>query len=171
LRALPQGTSELKRAVTVNRPREVLYAFWRDFANLATLMPHILEIRPAGERRWHWTVRGPGGAAVEWDAELVEERENELLAWRSVDDADIASEGSVRFVPAPGDRGTEIHVAMSFRAPAGKVGRAVAWLSGEEPGKQLRDGLRRFKQKLETGEVPTITPQPAGGRRRQEAIP
>lgn len=80
------------------------------------------------------------------------------------------SEGTVRFLPAPGDRGTEIHVTISLRMPAGRAGRAVAWLSGEEPGKQLRDGLRRFKQKAETGEVPTITPQPAGGHARKGAM-
>jgi uncharacterized membrane protein len=170
LRAMPQSTNQLKYAVTIGRPREVLYAFWRDFTNLAQLMPDVLEIRPAGERRWHWAVRGPGGMTVEWDAELVEERPNELLAWRSVDNADIAQEGTVRFLPAPGGRGTEVHVALSLRAPAGRAGRAVAWLFGEEPGKELRDGLRRFKQKAETGEVPTITPQPAGRQNRKDAI-
>lgn len=170
VRALPHAASEIKSAVTINRPREVLYAFWRDFTNLAQLLPQVLEIRPAGERRWHWSVRGPGGATVEWDAELVEERANELLAWRSVGNSDIAHEGTVRFVPAPGERGSEVHVALSLLAPAGRAGRAVAWLFGEEPGKQVRDGLRRLKQKMETGEVPTITPQPAGGRNRKDAI-
>jgi uncharacterized membrane protein len=171
LRAMPQGTAEIKYAVTIGRPREVLYAFWRDFTNLAQLMPDILEIRPAGERRWHWTVRGPGGVTVEWNAELVDQRKDELLAWHSVDNADIAHEGNVRFLPAPGGRGTEIHVMLTLRAPAGRTGRAVAWLFGEEPGKQLRDGLRRLKQKAETGEVPTITPQPAGRQNRKDAIP
>jgi uncharacterized membrane protein len=107
---------------------------------------------------------------VEWDAELGEERDNELLAWRSVGDPDIAHRGTVRFVPAPGDRGSEVHVALSLRAPAGRAGRAVAWPFGEESGKQLRDGLRRLKQKMETGEVPTNTPQPAGGHNRKDAI-
>jgi uncharacterized membrane protein len=170
LRALPRGTAELRCAVTINRPREVLYAFWRNFANLAQLLPDVLEIRPAGERRWHWAVRGPGEMRVEWDAELVEERKDELLAWRSVGNPDIAHAGTVRFLPAPGQRGTEVHVTISLRMPAGRAGRAVAWLFGEEPGKELRDGLRRFKQKAETGEVPTTTPQPTGRRERQEAI-
>jgi uncharacterized membrane protein len=169
LRALPHGTAELKRAVTINRPRAALYAFWHDFANLARLMPDVLEIRPAGERRWHWTVRGPGGMTAEGDVECVEEREDELIAWRSLGEADIAHEGTVRFLPAPGGRGSEVHVTMSLRAPAGRAGRAVASLFGEEPGRPLRDGLRRFKQLMETGEIPTPAPRPADGHDRREA--
>lgn len=169
LRAMPQGTIELARAVTINRPRAELYAFWRDPANLARLLPEVLEIRPEGEGRWHWAVRGPGGARVEWDAELVEEREDELIAWRSLGDEGIAHEGTVRFLPAPGDRGSEVHVRMTLSAPVGRAGRAVAWLLGEEPGTALRNGLRRFQQQMETGEIATAAPGPADGHDRTGA--
>lgn len=175
LRMMPQGSAEARSAVTINRPPAELYAFWRDLANLAQLMPDILEIRPQGEGRWRWAVRGPGGASLEWEAELVEERENELIAWRSVGDWDIASEGAVRFRSAPGGRGSEVHVTMSFGAPAGRPfdrlrGRAVAWLFGAEPGRQLRDGLRRLKTQMETGEAAVLAPRPAGGAEREDAI-
>ncbi|MGH7053645.1 MAG: SRPBCC family protein [Stellaceae bacterium] len=166
LRAMPQGRIELARAVTINRPRAELYAFWRDPANLARLLPEVLEIRPEGEGRWHWAVQGPGGARVEWEAELVEDREDELIAWRSLGDADIAHEGTVRFLPAPGDHGSEVHVRMTLRAPAG---RAVARLLGEEPGTALRNGLRRFQQQMETGEIATAAPEPADGHDRAGA--
>jgi uncharacterized membrane protein len=171
LRALPHGTAELKRAVTVNRPRAALYAFWHDFANLARLMPDVPEIRPDGERRWHWTVRGPGGVTAEGEVERVEERADEFIAWRSLGDGGTVQEGTVRFQPAPGGRGSEVHVTISSRAPAGRAGRTVASLFGAAPGRPLRDLLRRFKQLMETNEIPVPAPPPANGHERGETTP
>lgn len=155
--------AELRAAVTINRPRAELYALWRDLSLLALWMPQVLEVRPEGEGRWRWAVRGPGGITAEWEAELVEARADERLAWRSVEGAEVAHEGAVEFRPAPGGRGSEVHVGLSFAAPAGRAGRALAGLFGAAPGAALRDGLRRLKQQIETGEVAAPEPRPAGG--------
>jgi uncharacterized membrane protein len=98
-------------------------------------------------------VSGPAGTTVEWDAEVTEERPNDVIFWSSVEGSDIRHEGSVRFTKAPADRGTEVHVDLQYDAPGGRAGALIATLFGEEPTQQLRDDLRRFKQVMETGEV------------------
>jgi len=141
------------KSVTINRPREDVYQFWREFGNLPQFMAHVQSVTAAGEKRSHWVVKAPAGQTVEWDADLVEERAPELIVWRTREGSDIRHEGSVRFVHAPADRGTEVHVDLRYDAPAGQVGAAIASLFGEEPTQQLRDDLRRLKQVMETGEV------------------
>ena len=143
----------ITKSVTINRPRAAVYQFWRDFAHLSEFMAHVQSVTPTGGGRSHWVVSAPAGQTVEWDAEVVQDRPDELVAWRSLEGSDIRHEGTVRFTDAPADRGTEIHVDLRYDAPAGKAGEAVAKLFGEEPSQQLRDDLRRLKQVLETGEV------------------
>jgi uncharacterized membrane protein len=116
-------------------------------------MHHLESVRTLDNGRSHWVVRGPAGADIEWDAEIVEDRANELIAWRSLPRSDVQHHGSVRFRQAPGDRGTEVEVQLEYDAPGGKAGAVIAKLFGEEPLQQLRDELRRFKQVMETGEV------------------
>lgn len=153
---------EVRRSVTVNRPPDEVYRFWRDFENLPRFMEHLQAVRTTGDRRTHWVAKGPAGATIEWDAEMLEDRPNELISWRSVGDSDIRNEGVVRFTKAPADRGTEVHVELRYDAPGGKAGAAVAKLFGEEPTQQIRDDLRRFKQVLETGEVVLSDGSPEG---------
>ncbi|SCF26544.1 Polyketide cyclase / dehydrase and lipid transport [Micromonospora purpureochromogenes] len=148
--------------VTVNRPASEAYRFWRDLENLPRFMAHLEAVRADDLRRSHWTARGPAGRLVGWDAEIVEDRPDELIAWRSLPGAQVPNAGRVRFVPAPGDRGTEVRVELGYAPPAGRVGRAVAKLFGEEPEQQIRDDLRRFKQVLETGEVVRSDASPQG---------
>jgi uncharacterized membrane protein len=141
------------QALTVNRPVEDVYRFWRDFQNLPRFMHHLESVQATGERRSHWKAKAPAGRTVEWDAEMVEDRPNDVIAWRSLKGADVDNAGSVRFAPAPGGRGTEVRVELRYNPPGGAIGAAVAKLFGEEPEQQLRDDLRAFKQVLETGEV------------------
>ncbi len=141
------------QALTVNQPVDDVYRFWRDFQNLPRFMHHLESVQATGERRSHWKAKAPAGRTVEWDAELVEDRPNAVIAWRSLKGADVDNAGSVRFTPAPGGRGTEVRVELRYNPPGGRVGAAVAKLFGEEPEQQLRDDLRAFKQVLETGEV------------------
>jgi uncharacterized membrane protein len=143
----------VRKAITVDRPREDVYAYWRDLQNLARFMANIEEVRQVDERRSHWKARAPLGGRVEWDAEIVEDRPYELLAWRSIEGADVDNSGKVWFRNAPGDRGTEVQVEMHYVPPAGPIGVAVAKVLGMEPEQQTADDLRRFKQVLETGEV------------------
>jgi uncharacterized membrane protein len=148
------GTAQvhLTEAITVNRSIEDVYAFWRDFENFPRFMRHIEEVRVSGTRS-HWRVSGPAGASVEWDAELTEERQHERLSWRTVEPAEVAHHGSVRFRRAPRSSGTEIWVNLYYSPPAGRMGRGIAWLLGSDPESQVREDLRRFKQLMETGEI------------------
>lgn len=156
-----QASVAVERAVTVNRPVEELYHYWRDFANLPSLMSHLQAVTVIDERRSHWVAKAPLGGSVDWDAEIVDDRPHERIAWRSLPDAEIPNSGEVRFRPAPGDRGTEIVVRLRYEPPAGAVGKTVAKLAFEEPDQQVREDLRRFKAIMETGEAPTTKGQPS----------
>jgi len=147
-------TAEVVCAVTINRSIEDVYQFWRQFTNFPRFMQHVESVELIDDRRSRWRAKAPAGTSVEWEALIIEDRENESITWRSLDGSSIDHFGSVRFERAPGARGTELHVRMRYSPPAGELGRAVAWLFGEEPSQQVRDDLRRFKQLMETGEIP-----------------
>jgi uncharacterized membrane protein len=151
-RARRQGI-RVHKAITIGRTPEEVYRFWRRLENLPRFMSHLEAVRELDERRSYWKVRAPLGATVEWTAEVVEDRPNELISWRSVKGSQVPNSGTVRFVPAPGDRGTEVHLDLRYDAPAGAVGATIARLFGREPSQQVDGDLRRFKQVLETGEV------------------
>jgi uncharacterized membrane protein len=159
------GAIHVKGSITVNRPPADVYRFWRDLGNLPGFMRHLESVEVTGPGRSHWTARGPAGLAVEWDAETVEDIENRRIAWRSLEGAGVANAGSVQFVPAPGDRGTEVSVELSCRPPAGRLGAAIARLLGEAPEQQVLEDLRRLKRLVETGELPSTEGQPSGRRR------
>ena len=127
---------------------------WRDFSNLPRFMSHLESVEVIDERRSHWRTKAPAGKSVEWDAEIVEDQPGEVLAWRSVQGSQIGNSGRVRFVDAPGDRGTEVHVDFEYQPPMGTLGVVFARLLGEEPEQQASDDLRRFKHIVETGRVP-----------------
>ncbi len=151
---IPVATARrVSRSITVNKPRHEVYAFWRNFENLPRFMKHLEKVEVLDARRSRWTALAPAGRTVSWDAEILEDVENERIAWRSTDDATIKNAGTVRFVDAPGQRGTEIHVEMEYLPPAGTLGATVALLFREEPKEQIYDDLRAFKQVMEIGEV------------------
>ena len=148
--------------VTINKPAAELYGYWRNFENLPRIMKHLESVTRLDGGRWHWKAKAPLGMSVEWDAEILNEIPNELIAWRSLPEAQIPNAGSVRFKPLSHDRGTEIKVELEYQPPAGKVGATVAKLLGEEPQGQIEDDLRRFKQLMETGEIATVQGQSSG---------
>jgi uncharacterized membrane protein len=143
------------RTITVNRPRAEVYAFWRDFRNLARFLENIESVQPGDGRRSHWVIKAPGGRTVEWDSELVEEEPDRLLAWESVEGADIKNTGRIEFRDGPPGRGTEVTATIVYDPPAGDLGKLIAKLFQKEPKVQARRDLRRFKQLLETGEIST----------------
>jgi uncharacterized membrane protein len=143
----------VRKAITVNRPAGEVYRFWRDFRNLPRFMHHVESVQVADDRRSHWKVKAPAGMSVEWDAEIVEDQPDDRIAWRSVPGSQVDNAGSVRFVPAAGNRGTEVHVELRYSPPGGVVGAAIAWLFGESPDQQVYDDLRALKQVMETGEI------------------
>lgn len=156
----------MQKSITVNRPIEELYAFWRNFQNLPCIMDYLDSVDVNGQRS-HWKATAPGNIALEWDAEITEDRPNESIAWRSVEGAQLEYSGSVRFDPAPSDWGNIVTVNLDFNPPGGALGDAAAKLLGAAPDVIANKALYRFKALLETGEVPTTRNQPAarnGGR-------
>lgn len=147
------GAVQVKKSIAINSSPEELYSFWRNFENLPRFMSHLKSVQTTGDGRSHWVAKGPAGTTVEWDAEITEDRPNELIAWRSLEGADVENSGSVRFERAPGGRGTFVRVEIDYNPPGGVIGATVAKLLGEEPEQQVSDDLRRFKQVVETGEV------------------
>lgn len=158
------GKRRVLKAITVNRSPEECYAFWRDAGRFPQFMRHVEAVQVLDDMRSHWRAAGPAGTTVEWDAEIIADQPGRLLAWRSVGDADVYNSGSVRFAPAPGGQGTLMQVEMEYSPPGGSAGAAVAMLFGEAPSQQIQGDLRRFKQLLECGEIPTTRGQPHGQR-------
>lgn len=150
-----RGRSIVGRTVTINKPRAELYAFWRDFRNLPRFMENIESVRQSGDGRTIWSIAAPAGRTVEIETEIVAERENELIAWRSLPGSHVATEGQVRFSDAPAGRGTRVEAVISYRPPAGDLGRLIAKLFQREPEIQGRRELKRLKMLMETGEVAT----------------
>ena len=159
---------DLTATTTVNMPPAEVYAFWHLLDNLPLFMAHVDDVRSDGNGSSHWAVSAPFGRTVEWDALIIEDIPARRIAWQSIKGADIDNEGAVDFVPAPGHRGTEVHVRMSYKVPGGKVGEKVARYFGEDPHQQLDDDLRRLKQVLEAGEVVRSEGAPGGKRARRE---
>lgn len=155
-------TLHVKHSIIVNRPPEELYKTWHNFEGLPCFMRHLISVKKEGENRWHWIAKGPAGTRVEWDAEVIDDRLNEAIVWRSIGNADVNHAGAVRFERAAANRGTIVRVEMEYRPPVGRIGARVAKMLGQSPEKQVRVDLLRFKQWAETGEVARTEGQPAG---------
>ncbi len=149
------------RTVTINRPRNEIYAFWRNFSNLARVMENVERIDVLDDRRSHWVVKAPAGKTVEWDSVVIDDEPGRLIAWQSVEGADVKSAGRIEFLDAAPGRGTMVRATFSYDPPAGWLGEWIAKLFQREPDVQARRDLRRLKQFLETGEV-TSSAGPSG---------
>ncbi len=160
------GASGIKvgHSVSIMKPAFELYTYWRDFTNLPRIMDHLNTVTVSDPEQItsHWVAKAPLGTQVAWDAEIINDIPNELIAWRSLPGADIDNAGAVTFKPATQGRGTEVRVELSYAPPVGKAGAVVAKLLGEDPKRQLDDDLRHFKQQMETGERPTTEGQSSG---------
>jgi uncharacterized membrane protein len=158
----------LTASVTVATPASQAYELWRELEILPSFMSHLDEVSMTGPVTSHWRASAPFGRTVEWDAEITGDVAGEWLAWRSVDNAKIFSEGNVRFTPAPGGRGTEIHVTLRYGTSSVWMAVAAARYFGANPSARLDDELRRFKQVAETGEVVRSEGAPGGKPARRD---
>lgn len=149
-----RGDKLVARAVTINRPRAELYAFWRDFNNLPAVLDNVVRIEVLDRERSHWVVKSPGGGIVEWDSRITEDRDGELIAWASEEGADIPNSGRIEFRDA-GSRGTVVVATINYDQPFGTLGRVISRIFQREPKMQAQRDLRRFKQLMETGEIAT----------------
>ena len=147
----PRGV-HVRESITINRPVDEVYHYWRQLSNLPQFMSHLERVDELDRTRSRWVVRGPAGTTVSWDAHIINEIPNELIGWQSVGNSDVVSAGSVHFTPSP-HGGTEISIHLQYEPPAGKLGAWVASLFGEEPSQQIKADLQRLKAHLETGEI------------------
>lgn len=138
----------VRQSIYVERPREELFAIWRDFSKLPQFMKHLQRVDVLSPTHSHWVVAGPVGSTLEWDAEIVGERENEWIAWRTVEPAQVPNNGTVMFCEMS-DGSTDVFVTLDAQPPAGKFGMMVARMFGRAPNQQVRDALERFKEMAE----------------------
>lgn len=166
--AQPEEYSErgihVVETMTIDKSPEELYRFWRDFKNLPKVMHYLESVETINDKKSRWTAKAPAGMTVQWEAEIINDVPNETIAWRSLHPATVDNAGSVRFVPGPANRGTEVTVTLDYILPAGRVGWAFAKLFGKDPAAEVREDLRRLKSEMEVGETPTIQGQPHGRR-------
>ncbi|HHP7231167.1 MAG TPA: SRPBCC family protein [Xenococcaceae cyanobacterium] len=155
---------QVEKTVTIERPAAELYNYWRDFTNLPNFMGHLKSVvnQDATGQISHWVANAPLDFSVEWDAAIVKDEPNQLIAWSSLENADIDNCGFVRFQPATGNRGTQVKVVVEYQPPGGALTNAITHLFGESPQQQIGDELNRFKQLMETGEITTTEGQPQG---------
>jgi uncharacterized membrane protein len=158
----------LEKSITINRSPQELYKFWRDFENLPRFMENLESVTRLDDQRSHWVANGPGGKKIEWDAEIYNEKEGEMIAWRSLPGSDLTNAGSVHFEPAPDGRGTYLKVTLNYNPPGGKAAALFAKLFGQEPGQLVEHNLKRLKQFIETGEIPTTEGQASGRAKNTE---
>ena len=144
---------QVREQVTINRSVADLYRFWRNVENLPRVMSYLEDVTKLGDRRSRWVAKGPAGQKIDWEAEITDARENELVAWRSLEGSEVPNEGSVRFSRSPDGSGTVVDVALTYHPPGGKAGSAVAKLFGREPAQEIRRDLERFKDRVESGNL------------------
>jgi len=140
---------KMEESVTINRPVSEVYAFWRRLENLPQFMRHLQSVTERGDGTSHWCMKTSAGKELEWEARIIEERQNEMISWQSLEDADVDNAGSVWFSPGSDGQSTIVRVQMKYSPPGGKIGAALAKLSGQAPQKELAEDLSRFKELME----------------------
>lgn len=158
----PAGSVSLAQSVTIGKPASGVYQLWHDFENLPRFMRNLQSVTMMGGNRSHWVALAGTAAPVEWDAETTEDVPNKRIAWRSLPGSAVQTQGVVRFVPAPGDRGTEVHVEITYAGPGGPLSKPVAALLVALTAQQVKNDVLRLKEVMETGEVATTEGQPQG---------
>jgi uncharacterized membrane protein len=159
----PEGLSrgvDVRAAITIDRAPREIYDFWRQLETLPRFIDHLEEVTPRSDEVSHWSVR-VGPRLLEWDAEIIDDVPGERIAWRSIS-GDVDTDGELSLWPAPGERGTEVHVAMRYAPPGGSKAMVLAPLLRIAGAVGVKDSLRRLKQLLEVGEIATVEGQPSG---------
>lgn len=160
----PSTQADTHAVFLVNASPEQAYKLWRDFAGLPRFMVHLKSVRELDSRRSEWTAIGPAQREVRWNAEITDDTANQRIAWRSLPNSDVQTSGSVDFRPDPQGRGTFVSAHVQYGLPGGSLTSGLAALFGKNPEFVVREDVRRFKQLLETGEVPTSRGQTHGPR-------
>ncbi len=139
----------VEHSVVIDRPAQAVYAYWRKLENLPHIMSHLESVTALDDKRSRWVAKAPLGTHVEWEAEIVNDKPGERIGWHSLPGATVDNAGSVQFESLDGGK-CRVHVALSYRPPAGPLGAAVAKLFGEEPSQQIAEDLQKFKSAFES---------------------
>jgi uncharacterized membrane protein len=150
------GTSTIDRSITVGRPPEAVYEAWRDPETFSQVVGHVADVTPVDQDRMQWSVHGPRGLDLTWEDRIVEAEHGEVVRWETSDGALLPYEGTVRFSPAPGDRGTRVSLSVALHPPGGTAGAAALERLGVVPDALVGTALHRFKSLVESGEIPTL---------------
>ncbi|RRZ95567.1 SRPBCC family protein [Erwinia sp. 198] len=161
---LPESAKELtlRRWISIGLPATDLFALWLAPDTLPRIMSHFAEVTPINKSDAHWQIDGPAGKKYGWESRIVEAQPGEIIAWQSLEGADIPNEGKLVLTPAPGEWGTELALTLTFTPPGGTLGKKVTTFFDLLPKEIASIALHRFKSLAETGEIPTINGQPAG---------
>ena len=148
----PGSPVEVATTVSLDKPRSEVYSFWRKLENLPRFMKHLEAVEEIDQTRSKWTAKGPAGVgSVSWEAEIVEDHQNEFVSWRSLPGSTVDNAGQVRFIETP--RGTDIKVQMTYRLPAGDVGSFAGRLFGPMAEKMMKEDLKGLKKVMENRET------------------
>jgi uncharacterized membrane protein len=138
---------DIQKTLHIEAPVEQVYAFWSNYENFPLFMSHVRQVEDLGGGRSHWSVRGPGGVPIEWNATLTQQTPNEVIAWRSEAGSMLENAGMIRFTPS--GNATRVDLRLCYHPPAGGAGQAVAELLGSDPRAKLNEDLGRMKALLE----------------------
>lgn len=153
-----------EQTISILRSPDDLYRFWRNLENLPKVMPHLERVTALSRTRSEWVAQAPLGIDLRWEAEIFQDREGELIAWRSLPGGDVDTAGSIHFEPLADGRGTALKLSLKYSPPGGKLTAGLAWLLNEGAEARIDEDLRRFKSVMEAGEAPTTQGQPVGPR-------
>lgn len=169
-----EGQIEVRQAVTVGKPLEEVYAYWRDFSHLPEFAKYVERVELLSETRSKWFVKAPTGT-VQWEAEITQDEPpaggRACLAWRTLPGSGIQQQGELRFREAPGGRGTELRLRLAYSVAGGAATATLARLFGLEPSQAARGDLTRLKRQLEMGFQPTTEGQSSGRGTENTADP
>ncbi|HET9605532.1 MAG TPA: SRPBCC family protein, partial [Nitrospira sp.] len=141
--------TKIRRSIEINKPPSELYRFWRALDNLPRIMSHLESVQVIAGRFSHWMVKTlPGLPTIEWDAEIINDVENERIGWRSLNDSDVDQAGSVEFEPVGDGQTTRLTVTLQYVPIAGRLGAAVSKVLGQDTDFKIADDLQRFKESM-----------------------
>ena len=143
---------DIQKTLHIEAPVDQVYAFWSNYENFPLFMSHVREVEDLGDGRSHWSVSGPGGVPIDWNATLTQQTPNEVIAWRSESGSMLENAGIIRFIST--GTGTRVDLRFCYHPPAGGAGQAVAELLGSDPRAKLNEDLGRMKALLEAESRP-----------------
>ena len=141
----------VETSAIVDCPRQEIYRIWRNLQNLPVFMEHLVSVHEIDDERSLWVAAAPAGMVIKWDARIVNDVEDTLIAWTTLEGSGVDHAGFVRFEDA-GKGKTKITVAFRYDPPADVIGIAFAKLFRSDPQRQIEKDLRRFKAIMELGQ-------------------